>query len=147
MSAQIRTPEAANGASVVATNAVVRQHLAALQRQIAAGRNMVCEGRDQGTVVFPDAGCKFFLTADPEERFRRRLKELEKRGQANDVDTLRKGQDERDQRDANRELAPMRPASDAILLDSTGLVLEQVVDCMEQEVRRRISSSDDKPAG
>ena len=67
----IRTPEVSAASSVVAACPVVRHHLAALQRQIAVGHNIVCEGRDQGTVVFPDAGCKFFLTADSEERLRR----------------------------------------------------------------------------
>ena len=76
----IRTPEVSAGASVVAASAVVRPRLAELQRQIAAGRNIVCEGRDQGTVVFPDAACKFFLTADPEERLQRRVRELAERG-------------------------------------------------------------------
>ncbi len=135
----IRTPEVSSGASVVAASAVVRPRLAELQRRIAAGQNMVCEGRDQGTVVFPDAGCKFFLTADPEERFRRRLDELRLRGQAVDAESLRQQQQERDERDANRELAPMKPAHDAVLLDSTGRTLEQVVEMMEREVRRRLA--------
>jgi cytidylate kinase len=135
----IRTPEISAGSSVVAASAVVRPRLAELQRQIAAGRNMVCEGRDQGTVVFPDAGCKFFLTADPDERFRRRLDELQQRGQQVHAEALRRQQQERDERDAHRELAPMRPADDAVLLDSTDQTLEQVVERMELEVRRRLA--------
>jgi cytidylate kinase len=99
---------------------------------------MVCEGRDQGTVVFPDAGCKFFLVADAEERLRRRVLELQSRGEAVDVDTLRRAQAERDARDAGRDLAPMTPAADAVMLDSTALTAEQVIDVMEQEVRRRL---------
>jgi cytidylate kinase len=137
VSALIRTPEVSNGASVVAASAAVRPRLAALQREIARGRNIVCEGRDQGTVVFPDAGCKFFLTADPGERFRRRLDELRERGQAVDAEALRREQEERDRRDSGRELAPLRPADDAVQLNSTALSLEQVVERMEQEVRRR----------
>jgi cytidylate kinase len=140
VSAQIRTPEMAQGSSVVAVSAVVRPHLAKLQRQIAEGRDMVCEGRDQGTVVFPDAGCKFFLTADPEVRLRRRAHELELRGVRIDLDHLRREQAERDARDASRALAPLRPAADAIQLDSTRLTPEQVVERMEQEVRRRMAS-------
>src|SRR5437868_4788753 len=72
----IRTPEISQGASRLAEIPVVRRYLASLQRTIAAGRNMVCEGRDQGTVVFPDALCKFFLVADPSERARRRHREM-----------------------------------------------------------------------
>ena len=136
----IRTPEIAQGSSVVAVSAVVRPKLAALQRQIAAGRDMVCEGRDQGTVVFRDAGCKFYLTADPEERLKRRVRELEARGVRIDLGQARREQAERDARDAGRALAPLRPAEDAVVLDSTRLTLDQVVDQMEQEVLRRVKS-------
>jgi CMP/dCMP kinase len=135
----IRTPEVSAGSSVVAASAVVRPRLAELQRRIAAGRDMVCEGRDQGTVVFPDAGCKFFLVADPEERLRRRARELAARGAPVDVDALRRDMAERDKRDAERQLAPMRPADDAVRIDSTGLTLEQVVVRMEHETRRRMA--------
>jgi cytidylate kinase len=140
VSAAIRTPEVSQGASQVAASAVVRPFLAGLQRQIASGRDIVCEGRDQGTVVFPDAGCKFFLTADAEERLRRRADELGARGQEVDLDELRRAQAERDERDAGRELAPMRPADDAVLVDTTGLGPEQVLDTLEREVRRRMGA-------
>jgi cytidylate kinase len=138
VSGLIRTPEVSEGASVVAASAVVRPRLAALQRRIAEGRNMVCEGRDQGTVVFPDAGCKFFLTANSEERLRRRLEQLQADGRPVDEAELRRQQQVRDERDANRELAPMRPAPDAVVLDSTELTLEAVVERMEAEVRKRL---------
>ena len=138
VSGAIRTAEVSVGASVVAVNPAVRLRLAEWQRHIAAGRNMVCEGRDQGTVVFPDAGCKFFLVADGEERLRRRARELEASGQVIDVEALHRAQAERDQRDAGRELAPLKQADDAMLLDSTHLSAEQVVDRMEQEVRGRM---------
>jgi CMP/dCMP kinase len=141
VSAHIRTPEVSAGSSVVAASAVVRPRLAALQRQIAAGRNFVCEGRDQGTVVFPDAPCKFFLTADAEERLRRRGEDLRSRGIRVEIDALRHEQGERDHRDSHRELAPLRPAPDAILVDSTGRTLEEVVSLMEEEVRRRSASA------
>jgi cytidylate kinase len=133
----IRTPEVTAASSVVAVLPAVRRRLVELQRASAAGRNMVCEGRDQGTVVFPDAGCKFFLTADPEERLRRRQCELAGRGETVDLDALRRAQEERDTRDSGRALAPLRPADDAVVLDSTVLSAEQVVERMEQEVRRR----------
>jgi cytidylate kinase len=140
VSALIRTPEVSQGASIVAARAVVRHRLAALQRQIAGGRAMVCEGRDQGTVVFPDAGCKFFLVADAEERLRRRALELERKGERVDRDALRRAQAERDARDAGRDLAPMKPAADAVVLDATALSAEQVIEAMEQEVRRRLGT-------
>jgi cytidylate kinase len=132
----IRTPDVTAATSPVADSKPVRQHLVGLQRAIAAGRNMVCEGRDQGTVVFPDAACKFFLKADPVERARRRQREMEARGEAVDFEAVLRAQQERDRRDAARDLAPMVPAADAILLDSTHLTLAQVVDLMEGEVRR-----------
>jgi cytidylate kinase len=139
ISQQIRTSEVSQGASVVAASPAVRPRLASMQRQIAQGGNIVCEGRDQGTVVFPDAGCKFFLTADPEERLRRRARELEQRGRPVDLDMLRREMIERDQRDAARALAPLRAAVDAIILDSTHQTAEEVLHQMETEVRRRLS--------
>jgi len=135
----IRTPEVTAATSLVADSKVVRQHLAGLQRAIAAGRDMVCEGRDQGTVVFPDAACKFFLEADPIERARRRQREMAARGQAIDFEAVLRAQQERDRRDAARDLAPMVPAADAIILDSTHLNTGRVVDLMEREVRRCLS--------
>jgi cytidylate kinase len=97
---------------------------------------MVCEGRDQGTIVFPDAARKFFLKADPVERARRRQREMAARGEELDINAVLRAQEERDRRDAARDLAPMVPARDAIILDSTHLDLTQVVDLMESEVRR-----------
>lgn len=135
ISAAIRAPEVSAIASRVAVNPLVRQHLGELQRTIAAGRNMVCEGRDQGTVVFPDAACKFFLKADPVERARRRQRELEARGVTIAWEEVLNEQEVRDRRDAGRELAPMVPAVGAVVLDSTHLTLEQVVERMEREAR------------
>ncbi|MFO0879208.1 MAG: (d)CMP kinase [Gemmataceae bacterium] len=138
VSEQIRTPQVAAGSSVVAASAVVRPYLAALQRRIAAGRRMVCEGRDQGTVVFPDATCKFFLTASAEVRAQRRARDLEARGISFDLDQLRRDQEERDTRDANRALAPMRPALDALLLDTSDLTLDEVLARMLAVVLQRL---------
>src|SRR5205085_12351833 len=107
------------------------------QRASAAGRDVVCEGRDQGTVVFPDAACKFFLKADPAERARRRRGEMAARGEDVPLDRVLAAQEERDRRDAARDLGPMVPAADAVLIDSTSLTLEEVVARMEDEVRRR----------
>jgi cytidylate kinase len=101
---------------------------------------MVCEGRDQGTVVFPDATCKFFLIADAKERARRRQAELQARGETTSCEEVLAAQEERDRRDGARDLAPMVPAPDAVLLDSTHLSLEGVLARMEEEVRRRCSA-------
>ena len=134
----IRGSEITAGAVPVATNPQVRQRLAAWQRTIAEGRNFVCEGRDLGTVVFPDAVCKFFLVADAEERARRRHRELLARGETVSLDDVLQAQMARDRRDAAREVAPMVAAADAIHVDSTHLTLDQVVAKMEAEVRVRI---------
>jgi cytidylate kinase len=136
----IRTSEVTASTGAVADSPAVRRRLAQMQRAIASGRNMVCEGRDQGTIVFPDAACKFFMFADPLERARRRQREMEARGERVELAQLLRDQEIRDQRDAARDLAPMKPAGDAVLLDSTHLSLEQVVETMTAEVRRRISS-------
>jgi cytidylate kinase len=132
----LRTAEITAASGPVADNAAVRRRLAARQREIAEGRDMVCEGRDQGTVVFPDAACKFFLIADPAERARRRQREMIERGEVLEPSEVLKAQEARDRRDAQRDLGPMKPAADAVLLDSTALTLKQVVDLMEQAARR-----------
>jgi cytidylate kinase len=137
VTARIRTAEVTAATGPVADSPVVRRRLVELQRAVALGRNMVCEGRDQGTVVFPDAACKFFLVADPVERAKRRQREMAARGEALDLPAVLAAQEARDRRDAARDLAPMRPAADAVVLDSTVLGPEQVVDRMEAEVRRR----------
>ena len=133
----IRTAEVTAASAAVADSPAVRRRLVDLQRAAAAGQDMVSEGRDQGTIVFPDAACKFFLTADPVERARRRQREMEEGGEAVDPAVLRQALEDRDRRDAARDLAPMRPAADALVLDSTHLRLGQVVDRLEAEVRRR----------
>jgi cytidylate kinase len=136
VSGLIRTLAVSQASGPVASSRVVRQYLVGLQRAIAAGRDMVCEGRDQGTIVFPDAARKFFLVADPTERARRRLREMAQRGEQATLEEVLRAQEERDRRDAARDLAPMVPAADAIVLDTTHLSLDQVVERMEQEIRR-----------
>jgi CMP/dCMP kinase len=134
---EIRAAKVTYASGRVADSPIVRRHLVDLQRTWAAGRNVVCEGRDQGTLVFPDAACKFFLIADPQERARRRQREMAARGEVFSWDEVLRAQEERDRRDAARDLAPMIPATDAIILDTTHLSLDQVVERMEQEVKRR----------
>ncbi|MBI3822342.1 MAG: (d)CMP kinase [Planctomycetes bacterium] len=133
----IRTPAVTAASGPIASSPVVRTRLVDWQRKIADGRDFVCEGRDQGTIVFPHALCKFFLVADPLERARRRHRELTQRGDAITLEEIVKSQEERDARDAARDIAPMVPAPDAIQLDSTQLTLDEVVARMEQEVRAR----------
>ena len=133
----IRSPEITAASSPVATSRVVRRHLARMQRAVAAGRNVVTEGRDQGTVVFPDAVCKFFLVAEPEERARRRLAELAARGEVANLSDVQLALEARDQRDSARDLDPLRPADDALLLDTTRLSPDEVVERMLAAVLRR----------
>jgi cytidylate kinase len=133
----IRSAAVTAATGPIADSAVVRRRLVELQRAIATGRDVVSEGRDQGTVVFPDAACKFFLVADPTERARRRQREMAARGEELDLPAILAAQEERDRRDAARDLAPMRPATDAVVLDSTRLSPEEVVRRMEEEVERR----------
>lgn len=135
----IRTPEVTAASGAVASSPVVRGKLVEWQRAIAATGKFVCEGRDQGTVVFPDALCKFFLVADPLERAKRRHRELQARGDASTLEAILQAQQERDARDAARDIAPMVPAADAIQLDSTAMTLDDVVERMEIEVRRRLA--------
>jgi cytidylate kinase len=137
----IRTPQVTAASGAVASSPAVRRKLVECQRAIAKGRDIVCEGRDQGTIVFPDALCKFFVFADPVERARRRHRELQMRGDTITFDAILQAQQERDARDVARDIAPMVPASDAISLDTTALTLEQVVSRMEQEVRARAAGA------
>ena len=137
----IRTPQITAASAPIASSPVVRRRLGAWQRQIAQGRNIVCEGRDQGTLVFPSAECKFFLIADPQERARRRHRELSARGETVGLADVLHAQEVRDARDAARDIAPMVPADDAIILDSTGLTLDEVVARMEQQARARFNEA------
>lgn len=137
VSEAIRTQEMSSGASQVSALPEVRAALLDLQRRLGAGGGVVVEGRDTGTVVFPAAEAKFFLTATVGERARRRTEELAAKGQVADPDVVLKEVAERDERDAGRDVAPMRPADDAVIVDSTGKTLEQVVAEIEAEVRRR----------
>lgn len=131
VSAEIREPPVANAVSRFASVAAVRQRLTELQRQTARERDIVTEGRDQGSVVFVDAEFKFFLTASDRERARRRHAELDKKGIATSLEGILEQQRQRDTEDMERELAPLKAAKDAIVVDTTGMTLEQVVSRME----------------
>jgi CMP/dCMP kinase len=122
VTAEIRSPAVSEAASKVAADPAVRAALVAKQRELVAYGDWVAEGRDIGTVVAPDAQLKVFLTASPEERAQRRALEL-----GGDVGTVRREQALRDGRDRNREHSPLRAAQDAIELDTTGQLLDDVV--------------------
>ena len=127
VSQRIRTEEAGQGASRVAAWPSVREALLERQRRFAAPPGLVADGRDMGTVVFPAAPLKIFLTATAEERAARRHKQLKDKGSAVSLAALSREIAERDQRDSTRAVAPLRPAEDALILDSTGLTVAAVV--------------------
>jgi cytidylate kinase len=140
VSQAIRTPAMSLGASAVSARAVVRAGLLDLQRRLAMApenRGAVLEGRDIGTVVFPDADAKFFLVASAEERARRRHAELRAKGDASTYDEVLKDQLRRDRDDSSRAIAPLRPAEDAVVIDTSGLALADVVERLASEVERR----------
>jgi cytidylate kinase len=142
VSSAIRTPEVSQAASRVAACPSVRAVLVGWQRDFAEAQPTVAEGRDQGTVVFPDALRKFYLTASPEERAWRRHAELAAGGTAFEFADVLRGQRERDARDAARAVAPLRPAPDALVVDTTGLSVERVIDLLESATRRAEASGD-----
>jgi cytidylate kinase len=125
---QIRTEEAGAGASRVAAWPAVRAALTDRQRAFARPPGLVADGRDMGTVIFPDARLKVFLTASAEERAQRRYKQLMEKGSAASLAALSREIAERDLRDSTRQVAPLKPAPDAQLLDSTGLSIDAVVE-------------------
>jgi cytidylate kinase len=137
VTAAIRTPEISKGSSQVSAHPEVRGALLELQRRLGAGGGVVVEGRDTGTIVFPAAEAKFFLTASEEERTRRRVAELAQAGTVVDFDATLQEIRERDQRDASRDVAPMVPAADALVVDSSTQTLEQIVDFLATQVRVR----------
>ncbi len=143
ISEAIRTAEVAQAASRVAAIRIVRRYLVDLQRAIVDERNIVCEGRDQGSVVFPDAACKFFFRADPVERARRRLNDLrDKDDSRTTLEDVIAEQQQRDERDASRDVGPMVPDKNAIIVDTTHLSPEQVLDLLERHVRDRLEADD-----
>lgn len=136
----IRGQQVTQAASIVAANPLVRERLVELQRAAARGTNLVTEGRDQGSVVFTQAECKFFLTASPEERAGRRQRELQDKGEFIGLDELLVQQALRDQRDETRDCSPLKPAADALVIDTTPMTLEGVAGHLEALVRRRFEA-------
>jgi CMP/dCMP kinase len=136
----IRTPEISRGASVVSARPIVRQRLLGLQRELgrAARTGAVLEGRDIGTVVFPDADVKFFLTASDEARAQRRHAELAEKGVSVPLGEVLAGQRQRDRDDTERAIAPLRPARDAVVVDTTDDDLDTVVERCFRIARERL---------
>jgi CMP/dCMP kinase len=134
----IRTYEISNLVKFAAGNPGVRAQMVDLQRAAAEGKNVVTEGRDQGTVVFPKAECKIFLVAGPEERARRRLADLLKQGEEVTFEDVLAKQNARDDSDRNREVGPLVPAADAVEFVTDGLTPDQVVDRLEAIARERM---------
>lgn len=131
----IRTPEASMMASAVSAIPSVRAFLLDMQRLLAKNNNVVMDGRDIGTVVLPDADVKIFLTADVEERAKRRLLELEEKGQKVSFDEVLADMKQRDYNDSHREIAPLRQAEDAVLADTTKLNLAESLELLLKIVR------------
>ncbi len=137
VSEEIRLPEISMAASDVSAMVPVRDFLLELQRGMARKHHVVMDGRDIGTVVLPDAQVKIFLTADPEERARRRCRELEEKGLPGDFQQVLAELRQRDQQDQNRAAAPLRQAEDAVLADTTGLTLEESLALVKRIVKER----------
>ena len=136
---EIRTERAGRLASLVARLPVLREELQRAQRELGAGTSLVAEGRDMGTRVFPAAGCKFFLDARPEVRARRRYLELEARGALNGatLEDIQRGIEERDAQDRGRAVDPLRPAGDAVVVDTSDLDLDGVLRVLLDTVAKK----------
>jgi cytidylate kinase len=146
VTAAVRSPEVSRGASQVAAIPRVRAFLVPQQRRIAAGRDIVCEGRDQGTVVFPDAPVKFYVTADVRTRAERRFQELAARGVATTVEREVAELVDRDRRDSERPDGPLRQPPDAVVVDTTHLTPAEVLDRLEGVIRKWLTDRH-SPAG
>jgi len=145
VSAEIRSPAMSLGASAVSGRPAVRAGLLELQRRLATAqgqRGAVLEGRDIGTVVFPDADAKFFLTAAPAVRARRRHDELVAKGQRVTLEEVLSDQEQRDRDDSQRAVAPLRPAADAQIIDSSDMTLGEVVSTLAAEVEALLARRD-----
>ena len=140
ISDRIRSPEISMLASAVSARPVVRQALLGIQREMGRTGGLVAEGRDMGTVVFPEADLKFFLDATARQRALRRFAQYDK-GNGQTLEQIEKDIRRRDQNDSSRDIAPLRPANDAINIDSTTMTARQVVEMMMARVCRRIELS------
>ena len=138
VTAELRTPEMSRYASGVSAQPCVREYLLDMQRQFAREHDVVMDGRDIGTVVLPRADVKIFLTASPEERARRRFEELQAKGDKSSYAQVLDEMKKRDKQDSERDIAPLRPAHDAVKLDTSGNTIEQSVQEILEIVRRKL---------
>ncbi|MGE5060977.1 MAG: (d)CMP kinase [Betaproteobacteria bacterium] len=137
VASEIRTPAVSQMASKASALKPVRDRMLELQRRLGERGSVVAEGRDIGTVVFPDAQVKIFLSASAAERARRRCAELRAAGQPVDLDVTLREIEERDQRDSERALAPLRKADDALVIDSSNSTADEVAACVLAEIRMK----------
>lgn len=137
---ELRTEQTGAAASQIAAYTSVREALLERQRRFAEPPGLVADGRDMGTVVFPEAPLKIFLTASLEERANRRYKQLKEQGLSANIQALLRELAERDERDANRSVAPLRPAEDAVILDCTELSINQVFEQVLSLVQERVGN-------
>ncbi len=135
---EIRTPEMSHYASCVSAIPAVREFLLEMQRKLARENSIVMDGRDIGTVVLPNANVKVFLTASPEVRAERRCRELEEKGESVSYDQVLSDMKKRDRQDSTRATAPLRQAADAVLLDTSGLTLDESSQRLLEIIRARI---------
>lgn len=138
----LRTEEVGNMASVSSAVPRVREKLLSLQRKLAKDMSVVMDGRDIGTTILPDADVKIYLTASSLTRAKRRYLELQEKGTVCNLEEIQKDIEERDQRDMNREISPLRQAEDAVLVDSSDLTIQQVVDRILQIFRSKTTGED-----
>ncbi len=138
VSGVIRSPEVSKAASAVSAVVAVRQYLFDLQQDLAETCDVVMDGRDIGTVVLPNAQVKIFLTASPEERARRRYEELKAKGMDIDYKVVLRDVNERDYNDSHREVAPLKPAEDSVIVDTTGLDLEQSEELLYSTITEKL---------
>jgi CMP/dCMP kinase len=137
VSTQIRMPEMDMLSSSVSAVPEVRKAMTALQRKIGEKGGIVAEGRDMGTVVFPDADFKFFVTASPEIRAQRRYDERKARNEEIDINKVEADIKKRDEQDQSRKLAPLKPADDAILVDTSGMGIDRVIEVMISHIKHK----------
>ncbi len=138
VSTEIRLPEVSMAASNVSAIPTVRSFLFDLQRNIAENNDCIMDGRDIGTVVLPNAQVKIFLTADPEERAERRYKELKEKGSSVTFQEVLDDLKIRDYNDSHREIAPLKPAENSVIVDTTGYTLEQSIDMIVNAIKEKI---------
>lgn len=133
----LREPHMSKAASDVSALPCVRYKMVELQREFAASHDVVLDGRDIGTFVLPDANCKFFMTASPEERAKRRFKELTEKGSVCTFEEVLADINKRDYNDSHRAVAPLKQAEDAVRIDTTDMSIEQVTECVERIVKEK----------